>query len=128
MSYTTLTPEDGEYYLPKVWNIAFISLTDENHFPEFWHDQLLRECSLFEDAGSGKMKLFVCGEQSSIKDLLGDKMKAEVFLFGAYNQVNVCQMRARGVISRVSSTAESERVRGLLRSQVRCRRKADGNW
>lgn len=110
--YTHLSVAEGRKYLPNVWNIFFKPLTDGNFFVEPWENCELRDCAEFQ-LGTGKDQLdeiffFVADEKliSFLKETVG-----ELYLFGAYNQVSVCQMRVRGAVTCEEGHPEAEQMR-----------------
>ena len=115
MPYTEMSIPEGRRYLPSVWNLFFKPLTDENFFVEPWKNCELRDCAEFRLGngrnGSHEILFFVTDEKliSFLQETSG-----EVYLFGAYNPINVCQMRARGTVVREENYPNVEQVKTRL--------------
>lgn len=125
--YTVLNPEKGEGYMPKVWNLFFKPIAETDYFVEPWGNLLVRDCSEFRDGKDGSMELVFCGASETIETLLDDKAEADAMVYGAYNQVNVCQMRALGTVFRITSAEELESIKNLLRERVKSKKKMNGS-
>ena len=122
LRYKDLNFLEGRRFLLNVWNLFFKSLADENFFVEPWENCELRDCADFR-LGHGEKQLdevffFVTDKEliSFLKETTG-----ELYLFGAYNQVHVCQMRARGTVACAEGHPETEQIKKRLRGTIEAR-------
>ncbi|HWQ60506.1 MAG TPA: hypothetical protein VN420_05190 [Candidatus Fimivivens sp.] len=112
---------EGKKYFPKVWSLVPESLSNEDLFINPFYGGDLRDCAEFQ-TGTGKdqvgeVVLFVDDEEI----IRFFEQTAELYLYGAYNQVNVCQMRVRGTVKPEEDHAETERIRCRLKEVIRSR-------
>ena len=126
--YTDMSAAEGRKCLPNVWNLFLKPLTEENFSVEPWENRELRDCAEFR-LGAGKdpvdeIFFFVADERliSFLKETAG-----ELYLFGAYNQINVCQMRVRGAFTCEEGHPEAEQMRKRLLDAVELRVGAGGH-
>lgn len=123
--YTDMSVVEGRKFLPNVWNLFPKPLADENFFVEPWKNCELRDCADFrlgtEKDQIGEVFFFVTDEKLIIflKGTMG-----ELYLFGAYNQINVCQMRARGTVTCEEGHPETEQIKKRLRDVIESRMEA----
>jgi hypothetical protein len=119
MPYTDMSVPEGRKFLPKIRNLFFKPLADENFFVEPWSNRELGDCAEFR-LGAGKNGsdevLFFVSDTGLISFL--KEAKGELYLFGAYNQINVCQMRARGTVTLEEGHPEIGQVKVRLRSLI----------
>ena len=104
--YKKLTRREGPQYLSNIWNLFFKPLTEENFFAEPWENRPLRDCSLFRLTPEGQQELVFCTADPALVEFLS--ASSGVFLYGAYNQVTVCQMRSKGTIQLVEGSDANE--------------------
>ncbi len=119
MRYIELTVTEGRKFLPNIRNLFFKSLVEENFFVEPWANRELGDCAEFRlDTGNDRFDevLFFANDVGLI-DFLSTST-GELFLFGAYNQVTVCQMRARGTVTIASSHPEIEQIKMRRRDAI----------
>ncbi len=112
MAYKELPVEKGRKYLPHIWNLFFKPLDEPDFFVEPWRNCELGDCAEFRE---DEVSFFVL--DAELVAFL-DGAREGLHLFGAYNQVNVCQMRARGTVSRVDDPAEIARVKKSRRASI----------
>ena len=124
--YTDLDAATGLAFLPKVWNLVIKPATSDAFFPEPWENQHVRDCAVFAQHGTDLEVLF-CGEPSAVEPLLDGAIAKWAWLYGAYNQIQVCQMRAEGYLSRVVLPERILWAKRALLEQVRSKRKANGD-
>ena len=115
--YTEMTAEEGRKFLPNVWNLFFKPFTEANFFVEPWENCELADCADFR-MDSDEVFFFVTDE--GLINFLKE-VKGELCLFGAYNQINVCQMRARGHVALTEGPPETEQIRKHLRDRIESR-------
>lgn len=119
MPYADLTAAEGRRHLPRVWNLFFKPLTEQDFFVEPWERCGLGDCAEFRmgngENGSDEVLFFVT-DPELIRFLL--QTTEELYLFGAYNQVTVCQMRARGTVVQVTAHPEIEKIRASRHAAI----------
>jgi hypothetical protein len=117
--YQDLTIGEGREFLPKVQNLFFMPLREENFFVEPWSNRELRDCAEFR-LGTGTNGaheiLFFVADEAMINFL--ESSPGELYLFGAYNQVHVCQMRARGKVTLQEEHPETEAIKERLQAAI----------
>ena len=118
-----MSAEEGRKFLPNTWSLFFKPFTEADFFVEPWENRELADCADFR-MDSDEVFFFVTDE-GSINFL--KEVKGELYLFGAYNQVNVCQMRARGHVALAEGHPETEQIRKNLRDRVESRVGARGH-
>lgn len=105
--------------MPNVQNLFFKPLSEPDYFVEPWRNRALRDCALFELADDKEARMFAQDIYSFLQDsAIIDYLSSvpETLVYGAYNQVNVCQMRAHGTVSRVSDAADIDTRKQYLES------------
>jgi hypothetical protein len=122
MQYIEMSPSEGRRFMPKIKNLIFKPLTDENFFVEPWENRELGDCAEFRLStgrnASDEVLFFV--SNSELVSFLKNT-KQELYLFGAYNQINVCQMRARGTVTLEEKHPDSESIKARLRTAIESR-------
>lgn len=101
---------------PNIQNIFFKPLSEPDYFVEPWENREVRDCSIFRRTttdGSEKLELFFCTGGPKLLESLQNG-ENEMFLYGAYNQVTVCQMRVKGVVKPVHNHRDRMDIRRLL--------------
>ena len=112
MPYTELEAAKGRKSLEHIWNLFFKPLTEPDFFVEPWENCELGDCAAF----TGDEVWFCTNDAELVAQL--EAAKEELYLFGAYNQVNVCQMRARGTVTRVSEDSKTKQIKSRLRAAI----------
>jgi hypothetical protein len=92
--------------------LFFQPLTEPDFFVEPWKNLELRDCAEFQ----GGEVLFFVADEKLVAFL--DAAKEGAYLFGAYNQITVCQMRARGTVLRGEVGSATEQLRNRLRVAI----------
>lgn len=122
MLYTDMSTEEGREFLPKVWNLFFKPLTREDFFVSPFGNHKFRDCAEFRLGSGGTQSdeiFFFINDEDLVQFL--KETTGELYLFGAYNQVNVCQMRARGTVKFEGEHLETEEIKKRLADIVRSR-------
>ena len=120
--YTSMSAGEGRRFLSNIWNLFFKSLTDGNFFVEPWENYELRDCAEFRpvdrEGQLDEILFFVVDEELArfLNETLG-----EIYLFGAYNQINVCQMRASGTVALAEGHPETEQIKKRLHDAIKSR-------
>jgi len=117
--YKELTLVDGTKFIQNVWNFFFKPTGDEAFFVEPWDNRELADCAEFRfDQMTGLLTeiLFFVSEEELIRFLLSTR--GQLYLFGAYNQVDVCQMRSLGIVTNEDSHSEASAIRERLRAKI----------
>jgi hypothetical protein len=112
-----MTAEEGRKFLPNVWNLFFKPFSEANFFVEPWENCELADCADFR-MDSDEV-FFFAADEGLINFL--KEVRGELCLFGAYNQINVCQMRARGHVALAEDHPEIEQIRKRLRDSIQHR-------
>lgn len=110
--YKALDMHDGQKYFSCIWNLFLQPLSNDNYFVEPWANVALRECATFE-MGGGHLSMILCLSEESVLEHFAIT-PTEIYIYGAYNQIQVCQMRARGDVSIELPFAESKQHRATL--------------
>lgn len=122
MPYEAMSAAEGRKFLPNVWNLFFKPVTEENFFVEPWKNCELGDCAEFRlgngREGSDEVLFFVTDKE--LVDFL-KKTSGELYLFGAYNQINVCQMRARGTVALEEGHPDVEQFKARLQADIASR-------
>ena len=122
MLYKEMTIVEGRKFLPNVWNIIPKPLTEENFFVEPWENREMRDCAEFRLGngrnGSDEVFFFVTDEEL-VRFL--KKSVGELYFFAAYNQINVCQMRARGTVMLEEDHPDVEKMKKSMRTDIKRR-------
>jgi hypothetical protein len=122
LGYNNLEASEGVKYLPKVWNLCFKPLAEDNYFVEPWKNQAFRDCAEFrlDISVSPTMEILFFVTDPELLEFL--KRESEhLLLYGAYNQITVCQMRAKGFVTREVDHPEKDRIREDLRVRISSR-------
>lgn len=124
MKYINLSVKEGRESFPKIWNLFFKPLANGDFFVEPWSNRALRDCAEFRLDQSGEIFFFVDNEKlaSFLKETTG-----KLYLFGAYNQINVCQMRASGTVTFETGHPETEQIRKRLYKAIESRTRVNIN-
>lgn len=119
--YEVLTIAKGAKYMPKVWNFFFESIDNGEFFVTPWAKKAteVADCAEFRLSGSTPEILFFVLDEELARFL--SSTHEQLYLFGAYNQVNVCQMRAKGTVTLEEAHPETEAIRERLRSKISAR-------
>lgn len=120
--YIDLTFEEGRRYLPHIQNLFFKPLTEGDFYVEPWRNRELRDCAEVRSGVSeeepDEVWLFTADPQ------LIAFFKAtteQLYMFGAYNQINVCQMRARGTVTCEEGHPETDQIKFRLWAGIQAR-------
>ena len=104
--------------MQNVWNFCFKPLTEDNFFVEPWKNQELSDCAEFQpaqtEAESSKI-FFFAGPELLI--LLTDTPESK-YLYGAYNQITVCQMQACGSTTVATNHPEASAIEKRIRRRI----------
>jgi len=124
--YTELTYQEGIEFMPKVWTIDFSS--DPNYFTNPFVPLELRRVTFFkvsEKESGTELDIYICLSEKHKRCLhyLKEKLpyKKEIFLYGAYNHINVVQMRALCEIKEIFDEKffeEKQKVINIFLSQI----------
>jgi hypothetical protein len=118
--YKELTLVDGTKFIPKVWNFFFKPTADENFFVEPWDNRELADCAEFRfDQMTGLLTeiFFFVSDEELIHFLLCTRGQP-LYLFGAYNQLCVCQMRSLGIVTNEDSHSETFAIKERLHAKI----------
>lgn len=119
MRYVELSMSEGREFFPKVLNLFPKPLTDDDFYVEPWENRELADCAEFRlgsgTDGSDEVLFFV--SDPPMIDFLS-KSTGDIYLFGAYNQINVCQMRARGNVTLVESDSDAQQIKARLHAAI----------
>lgn len=118
-TYSMLGREAGESYLRHIRNMVFRPRSDETFFVEPWEHRDRRDCALFRNQEKeGTLEIVFATTDVELIALL-DGAPTELHLYGAYNQITVCQMRALGwVLPHPPTGIDTERLRELILSKL----------
>lgn len=120
--YIDMSISEGRKCLPNIQTLFFRTLKDESYFAEPWKNRKFADCAEFRLGngrdGSDEVFFFVSDEE--LTDFL-KSASGELYLFGAYNQINVCQMRARGTVVFEDRHSEVDQIKARLRTKIKSR-------
>ena len=117
--YKVLPIHDGAKFMKKICNLIFKPINEKGFFVEPWENRELADCVEFRlDQANGLPAeiLFFVSDKKIISFLLNTK--GQIYLFGAYNQVYVCQMRAKGTIRLEEARPDIRIIRERLRAKI----------
>ena len=117
--YTKLPRETGESYLRHVRNLEFKTQEDADYFVEPWKHVARRDCSVFRrilQEDTLELELVFATDEADLIEMFVHR-PTEPYLYGAYNQIVVCQMRALGWVLPMEEPA-IEAARQLLLSKL----------
>jgi hypothetical protein len=123
--YKPIGVEEGREFFPKVKNLIFKPKTEPDFFVEPWDFQDRRDCAEFR-SGAVKDEIFFFVSDDELIDFL-TKEGDDLYIFGAYNQVNVCQIRVRGKIRILQGYDEKDGIKLRLRKSIHQRIGAEIN-
>lgn len=116
--YKVLEYPDGAKYMPKVWNFCFKPLKENDFWVEPWKNRALADCADFRLGASHKgSEILFFVKDSELVRFLSDT-PSQLYLYGTYNQINVCQMRAKGLVALVVDHPETESLKERLRGRI----------
>ena len=117
--YKILTSAKGAKYMSHIQNLIFKPIIEGEFFVEPWENRELADCAEFRlrrPNGFPAGILFFISDQK-LADFLLDTL-GQLYLFGAYNQVTVCQMRSKGTVTFENSPLEIGATRERLRAKI----------
>ena len=119
--YKGLDASEGAKFMPSVWNLHFKPLGEDNYFVETWENRALADCAEFRLGSSSERSeiLFFVKDEELVRFL--EQAQEQMYLYGAYNQINVCQMRAKGSVAPLESHPDAEGIKQRLRAQIASR-------
>jgi hypothetical protein len=102
MEYKELSGEEGRKYFPLIWTI-FLEKEDANFFAEPFSNQRIRFRCFFDQngseiAGKGKLSVFFQLTKEEVEEFELKKLPKKIYFYGAYNQINVVQIKSYGKI------------------------------
>jgi hypothetical protein len=106
-----LSAKEGKKYLSKIWTIFFYK--DENFFANPFDFRQLRQRCFFDKSGTISEDFLVYfhlsdKELKDFPDLM--PLPEKIYLYGAYNQITVCQMRSAGNIREMTESEKNKFV------------------
>lgn len=120
MQYHDMTEDQGREFLPKIENIFLKPLKEDWFFVEPWNNRELRDCAEFRlgpgREGPDEVLLFV-SEAATVSFLA--ETTGDLYLYGAYGQISVCQMRALGTVRSAHAHPERDWIRTRLLGGIR---------
>lgn len=109
MEYKNISKEEGKLYLPKIWNI---DLTQENDlFITPFGNLERRYRTMFKEENRELVAYFHLNKEELNENSDLSAMPETIYMFGAYNQINVCQMRSYGKIREMTEEEKNEFVK-----------------
>lgn len=118
-NYKVLSIPEGVKFIQYVCNLIFKPINEEGFFVEPWENRELADCVEFRlDQANGLPTeiLFFVDDEKLIHFLLNTK--GQIYLFGAYNQVEVCQMRVKGTVTLEEDRPDIRIIRERLRAKI----------
>lgn len=118
-TYQKLEKSEGPRYLKHIWNMHFKPIDDSAYFVQTGGNQEIADCAEFQFGcgrdGSDEIYFFV--ENPSLDDFL-KRTSGKLYLYGAYNQINVCQMRVLGSVTLETDNPEAASIRERSRDRI----------
>lgn len=120
--YKTLDTMEGARCLPSIKSIFFKPLEDDSYFVEPWENREMADCADFQlgTGENGAHEVFVFVEDEELISFLKDSDK-EIYLYGAYNQITVVQMRALVRVVIEEDHPDVDAIRSRCRSAIEAR-------
>jgi hypothetical protein len=120
--YRNINATEGTRCLQLVWNFSFMPISESELFITPFGDRERADCAEFQvDQASGllvRVPFFVNSEE--LTNFLINT-KGQIYLFGAYNQINVCQMRSLGTVTSEENHPDTDAIRERLRAKIKAR-------
>jgi len=112
-----LSVEKGKKYLSKIWTMFFYK--DENFFPNPFSFRQLRQRCFFNKQGkiSDDFLIYFHLTNDESKEFDLKPLPDKIYMYGAYNQVTVCQMRSLGEI-REMTNEEKNKFKELIEKRL----------
>jgi hypothetical protein len=117
--YKELAVVEGTKYMQLVWNFFFAPISEEEFFVQPWGNRELADCAEFQvDQKKGLLVgiMFFVSDKKLKSFLLNTQ--GDLYLFGAFNQINVCQMRSKGIVTSEESHPKTEAIKKRLRAKI----------
>ena len=117
--YKKLTISDGAKFMQHVWNFIFKPISEGEFFVEPWESRELADCAEFRLDNTKNLPseiLFFVNDEKLIHFLLSTR--EELYLFGANGQMQVCQMRLKGIVTSEETHPETDVIRECLRTRI----------
>ena len=110
--YQKLDTSVGPRYLRHIWNMHFKPIGDSAHFVQAGKNHELADCAEFQlgcgRGGSDEIYFFVA--DPALAEFL-KHTSGSLYLYGAYNQINVVQMRVLGSVTLETDNPEAASIR-----------------
>lgn len=118
-TYRPLNFAKAPDYMPHVWNFIFKPLSEHNYFVESWTNRTLADCAEFYLFSTHKpaSKIYFFAADPTLQAFLRST-KGPLFLFGAYNQVVVCQIRAKGTVTCEANHQDYTGIKERIRTRI----------
>ncbi len=119
MLYKMLEMSKGPEYMRHVWNLVFKPLEEDAFFVQPHSSGALADCAEFwlnreNDASTG---IYFFVNDTTLVDFLRN-VGGQLYLYGAYNQVSVCQMRAKGSVTCEVDNPQIASIRERIRTRI----------
>lgn len=102
--FKELTKEEGINEIPYIWTV-FLSMENDLWANPFQNRKMRHRC-LFVKNDTGNLDIYIHLSEKEISQLPEVPLPEKVYFYGAYNQLNVIQIRAYGVLREVLESAE----------------------
>ncbi len=119
VDYKKMTLVVGMGHMHNLRNFIFKPASDDGFFVEPWKNRELADCAEFRfDQTTGLLAeiLFFVSDEGLTRFLLDTR--GQLYLYGAYGQINVLQMRSLGTVTNEDSHSEASAIRECLRAKI----------
>lgn len=112
--YKTLTKSEGARFFQK--SLTIILSNKENSFPNPFVPRELRYRCLFKNGSCSNLVAYLYLKDKEIATFKClNPLPDKIYLYGAYNQINVCQMQALGNIKEIGGDKKNEIISFLTK-------------
>lgn len=119
INYNELSLSDGAKYLPRIKNFVFKTVDEDHYFvtsSEYEELALCAEFRLADVADALSLLYFFVDDEDTIELLR--TYANDIYLYGTYNSVTVCQMRVRGTVVHEIEHLEERTLRARIRTNL----------
>jgi hypothetical protein len=122
MEYKKLSKEKGEIYLPKIWNV-FFTKEDDLWISPFIKPEI-RYRTMFKEENGELTAYFHLTKKELEENVDLSSKSGTIYMYGTYNQIQVCQMKSYGKIREMVEEEKNEFVK-IIKGRFNGEKKID---
>jgi len=109
MSYKKLSQKDGELNLRKIWNVYLTK--EDNLWVSSFTKPRIRYRTIFKEE-NGKLTAYFHLTKKELEENVDLSSKSRtIYMYGTYNQVQVCQMKSYGKIREMTDEEKNKFIK-----------------